>query len=885
MFYRLYICTEKKETNDDLLEVNSISFLLKQKNIETIKKIETTGIQQFFKDVKQCREIYSDRIFPFNIFFYRKIWNCRNGKPVIFTNDELKKLISTGITELENNDFIAKTIFHNIICGKYLEIMPYYIEYLRNDLLKNIIVNIFIDVDLNFAKYCFDNKSYLNKFISRNNFLVLNEFSKIIYEEKYEQKLQKFIINLYSYFMNYMDQEKSKNQIIFDLNTISHKFYSYDISFYEKFISELKAFDEFLYDSKTKKLKKIGHDEIKVCLAIVYKNFNDAANYFVKGSEINQIINILHFLYHIFFKYCLENFIVEISTLKGDKIIFNHDLEKKQVIEISKYSNNIFLEGIFNAYKIKDVYIISNLMKIDTCFLELILSQENHKIDLEKSLILEFEHKQYMDKIYTISLYNFLKSLRNTKHSIAFQKFIKKYETGKYIIEKKIDLSDAIGVFYVRYIFKESYKKILLTEINHEEYKKYYEKICNIFKPEVSHHEIFFSDIFSEISNYKFSVRNTIDYVKKIFSDLQSKIEVDCYIFETDNDFIDNNITSLGLIFPKFHLIGRICGLRFDIQFKIIIIIIHDFYLLTFMDSETVPTFHDIDDINFEVNKPRLPSGSISISTTQRFYLKFHKLFFIYSKLEHDPVKKTIIFDDQMFYLVHGMMYVNKFPNELVFIKLENCSLLEMEKCSHIIFENHSTRKTINFFKCIAFVDIKFNCSIYKINIEKCKFKTLFFDLAKNQPDYLFLKECKGDVYFSKLNISNSQSESTISILHYIKNQLLKIIFYNLYDNLELMNNMDVVLISQCILYLSIEIFFSKLEISECTGSIYFVSADNAFVTGLIEVQNESLIKMEKLNGVYFFTFQQVIFYSSPEYNFSNHKNFKYKMQDCTIIL
>lgn len=868
---------------------DSSIYSLKIMNLSDIPiKIETQEIKQFFKDIESCKKIYTPMVFSFKPLLYKKIWDCQNGISVIFTKEEIKKILSFGLIYTRTNKNIANTIFRSLIYGKYIEIISDFLVIFRNNLIKNVILKILDEynklLDLEyFSKEDSDFQSYIGKKIPG----YINMFSQIIYSNNFDKMLQ-FIEKIHLDYFSYL---KRSNIIYYyyiyekiDVFYQNFKFFLLEKNMkIDEYIMTIKNFDALIYNNDIKKVSKFDEEDMEKLFEFLFQTYPIEIDFKNFYDENNRIIFSINFLYNIFLPDCYRNIHVLIHDDKQNRIIFyqNHviDLDDLLILKFEK----ITMQKLLNNFRFKKIEIRTHFSRVSANFISFINSLHKIIINLEKPFSYELCRENFFNLNYIKDFLEFFHSLKNQNFSIELADFIIEYNPKCHKYSNSNTLEYEIGLLIIRCILRSSCQESQKYMRDYNEITKLYQETYDLFSPQNNRSNLFLVDLFDTSTEQISFYGKILTHMNLKKSEIRTSEDDKTFIFESNGGIFRNSHSGLLKYSNQLILFGEFEDFYSDTNFGVYGIIIGNFYYFVFfriidgiLDQKCVK----IPFFNFE--KLVIPDNRISITTFNLFSILFYG-FFLIEPLNLSIQQNKIIFENKSFIFRNVSIKIISIPDDFSSLISLNCEIKTQE--NEINFINKSENLEVknlhfelnNFTKKMT-IDLR----IQKLKMIRCNSKYDIHIFNIHKIDHIILENFLGCVYLDSLKLM-SYIESNFSKLNFFKNQELTITSFYVENKIYFSFNIFNVSIDDCILDCIIFINCISFELKNCLGYLSICFENMEFKLKKVKLVQNSSIKIFKLNNIVNLNFQNVIFNSDPQKLSKNYSNIKLCTIDCDI--
>lgn len=898
MFYifqillKFHSCT-KENLSEFIIEANENSHELTRRIFSYPNKKESFLIKRYFEDVRSCKILYPFKIFGFKDRLYKKIWDCLCGLPIEFNKEELKEMISYGIV-LEKNDYnIAKSIFCSLIRKEHSKIILDYFESLRTNLIKNIIYEIFKELDnisMNDSSY---EKECIYKIIYENNGKLLVEFSNIMSDNN-QKKFRNFFKEIYSKILSKI---KNMHKVSFpylykELNIFYENLYNIyiekindiELKNFKKFINIIQMFDECRLNTNPQEYQKINIKDIELVIKFISDEISKIIDLQKFQEENYRIFFSIDYLYNNLLSYCTENIPVTLKNDNGDILNCQTYSECDNFSSISFEFKNVHILDIWNWYDLKTVSLKSNYSSIDKNFLNFIISLNNLKIDIKKSFIFQLNSYNIINAEYIQHFLIFLSFFSSKYHTISIDLFYKGYIGGKYISTEKYSFENEVSLSFLRYEIRKSYKYYQSLNKLSKDARISFQKFWDLLTPDVDNNYVFllklcedFIDPIPLQTKIAFKIRNHI-FSKNLNSDSDST----CFCFESDDNSIDSRFAELGPHFKRFLVFGsakKIC-IR-NTLLNIVGVFVGNFFYIFLVKHESGLYHPEMINLNFNFKNISLPKYCVCIETFSRFYINFYGLFSFTGNLKNILVFKKINLDDTYLSAENVIFNILMIPNEIRTIHFINS---ESEICLNTQNNRISTQSIILllfFDGCKFFNGLEVIGQFDTIKLRTCIIidKIYFFQNCKFKT--LSIQNCIGNVFLNGLslgpNIHNSLGEILIK-----KNSFCEIKNYKVDGFLSLPFEIFSIYITNSKISLHIDLFLSKIAIKNCTGFFYLNLQKFGYDFGKIEIENDSIFEIDTSNRKKNFNFKNLYFHHDPKKFLIEQQQFKINITNCS---
>lgn len=839
------------------------------------EKQEIEPLKRYIRDVNFCKELFPAYIFNFSHKLYKKIWDCQNGKFLQFKKDEIKQILSFGLTVYEGNERLTKNIYFRLINGLYVQIINEYFIVLRNSLIKN-----FIKFIIYFEFNLFFNDSLSNKtdFINFENEYITKkvlEFSNVIYEEENIQIINTIITEIFDNIFNksiknenYYNSEGIENALQIN-KLINEKI--------EIIIKIIKVFDQNIYFSSEKQTEMLNHIQIQKVIDFLATKTAPYINIELFQKENYKVFFSIDILHNFFFKNCSNNYSLHIENKYGNIIKFNRNCGFSEIYDLYFDFENISFIDAFNSYTAPIVCISQNYLETEYNFLQFILKLEGLIFDIKKSFILKFEKDNIIDYEYLQNFFDFLEYFKKNDCSICIDSYKKKYKNIEHTTLEFSDLLKSVNLLFIRYILRKSFLEYKLKD---EKKNNLYVKMYELITPKLDKNFEFFVPLF-DVNSIKVSVDQKILHAIQFYIDSDnSNNRSEVFFFECDKCSIKLNISEISSEIKTVLIAGEIESFETEEYLNIFGFFVDNFCHLIITNSDITHFENNVVDFQFTDNNSLFLKKRIHISTKSIIFLIFYKFMKVQNRYDYDFSEKLVILYKCAFYCLNVKFELLKIPQNIHSLHFKNsiCSVSDLNILNRFFIK--CILETLIFENCILTTPLEIYGNIKKIKFEICKFNFNLFITKECEFKSLNFYNCSGKIYFDKF-ILEQKGHSNKSQFNIVKSSYCTIDKFNLTGILNFNINVKLITIKNSSLNISISINFSNFVISRCFGNFKIFLEYFSYDMGKLVILSISHFEIIINEDIFIFILKNIYFYKNQTSFFKSSEKIKVKIDKC----
>lgn len=856
------------------------------------KKEEYTN--DFLEALNLSKKLFPDRIFGFSDTIHKKIFNCRNGSIVNFTKDEIKKILSFGITVYEPNDNLSKHLFCHLMNGMYSDIICDYLLSIREILIKKISFQILKEFENYFDSEFFYKHDYKYSIIFTSDFKKIYKLNNLICKNN-ETKIVNFFVEILNEIYKNIDVEnKLLHMYIYDELKIFYEihYYLFKENFirnitknYKKYFEFIKEFDEIIYFNDMKLMRKIQYKKFEEILQYLSNKISICSNLQKFQLENYVIFFAIDFLHNYFLNYCIGCIPIIVYDTNGNILEFNHcKSDTVMNIPLSFKLQDISIWSMLQFYDLKIITIAHEYLNFHSRFLEIIFSMQNCILKIKKSFIYEYNKNKIIRLDFLQHFLDYLYYYQKKIHSILLDGFITHYNGIKYVSQDRYQFESEISLSFLRYNIRMSYIKNKDSNSLNEKNIDILKKIYEILTPKIDQYRVILSPLFKSETNEMPFYDKMLNKIVEFSLFDECKNNDDFFVFECDNLIFNSKYYELCCFYGRILIFGSFKEFNCDSFLNIYILSIGNFFYIIFTDPKGYQDDKNPINLNLNITTTELPINPFFISTISNLSIYFLNSFKFLNKSFKLIDKKQVSLECGILFAENVLFYILNIPKNIKTLHFVH-SINPNNDITKKIKMNSDGLVDFSFFEFCTFEKTKIFSGRYdSLKFESCTFvEKIFFDNQNCEFKNLIFSNCYGSILLDKIKFNSKFALRKRKILC-IQTKILKIDGYNVYGSFERNLNIDEIEIYNSKIYVDISYFFRKILIHNCDGnfSIFLCEYDYYFGNIIITRKN-GVFEIEKKADKIFFTFKEIFFDKNPIPFLKKHKNFITNIDNCNI--